>query len=190
MSEQQSLETKNRRLLLRLLGAVAGMTLFAFALVPLYDVFCDLTGINGKTGGKTEANANMQVDASRSISLDFIAIKSEQMAADFKPKTSQMDINPGQVYETEFYVKNRTDKPVVLQAVPSVAPGQVAVFLHKTECFCFNQQPLQPGEEKWLPLRFFLDTEFPEETQELTLQYTLYDISASVNANKTVADSN
>ena len=181
MIEEQSLDVKNRRLLLRLIGIVALMTTFAFALIPLYDIFCEVTGINGKTGGKTAASETMQVDASRTVSLGFIAMNSENIEADFKPKVSQMLINPGKIYETEFYVKNNTNTPVILQAVPSVAPGQVAVFLHKTECFCFNQQPLKPGEAKWLPLQFFLDTEFPQENKELTLQYTLYDISTAAN---------
>ncbi len=179
MSEELTLKQKNKRLLKILLGIVGGMTLFSFAMVPLYDIFCDITGINGKTGDKTQASANMQADTSRTVSLDFVALKPSDIDADFKPKVTQMDINPGQIYETEFYVENHTDKAVVLQAVPSVAPGQAAIFLHKTECFCFNQQPLAAGEGKWLPLRFFLDTEIPEETKELTLQYTLYDISAT-----------
>ncbi len=182
MSNEPSLQQKNKRLVIRLMGIVGGMVLFTAAMIPIYDVFCDLTGLNGKTGDKTQASANMEVDTSRLITLGFVAIKPTEIEADFKPRTSQMEINPGQVYETEFYVKNHSDRDVVLQAVPSVAPGQASLFLHKTECFCFNQQPLAAGEEKWLPLRFFLDTEFPEETQELTLQYTLYDISASVNA--------
>ena len=179
MSEQSPLQQKNKRLFLRLLGLVGGMTLFAFALVPLYDVFCDLTGINGKTAGQVQASANMQVDESRTITLSFIAIKPADIKASFKPRVSQMEIKPGKIYETDFYVENNTDKDVVLQAVPSIAPGIVALFLHKTECFCFNQQPLAAGEGKWLPLRFFLDTEFPTENEELTLQYTLYDISAT-----------
>lgn len=184
MSVKSSLEQKNKRLLLRLIGLVGGMTLFAFALVPLYDVFCDITGINGKTAGQTQASANMQVDQSRSITLSFIAIKPADIIASFKPRVSQMEVNPGKVYETDFYVENNTDKDVVLQAVPSIAPGQVALFLHKTECFCFNQQPLAAGEGKWLPLRFFLDTEFPEENEELTLQYTLYDVSATTTTSE------
>ncbi len=179
MTQESTLKQKNKRLLKRLLGVVGGMILFSFAMVPLYDIFCDITGINGKTGDKTEARAEMKADTSRLVTLGFIAINPSDIKAEFKPKVSQMKINPGQIYETEFYVENKTDKAVIMQAVPSVAPGQSAIYLHKTECFCFNQQPLAAGEGKWLPLRFFLDTEFPTETNELTLQYTLYDISAA-----------
>ncbi len=125
----------------------------------------------------------MQADRSRNITLSFIAIKPADIKAGFKPRVSQMEINPGQVYTTDFYVENKTNKDIVLQAVPSIAPGQVAIFLHKTECFCFTQQALAAGEGKWLPLRFFLDTEFPQEKSELTLQYTLYDVSATSKNN-------
>jgi len=179
MSEQLSLKQKNKRLLLRLMMLVGGMTMFAFALVPLYNVFCDITGINGKTAGKTQASINMQVDQSRTVTISFLAIKPADIKADFKPRVSRLEIHPGKIYKTEFYVENHTNKDIVLQAVPSIAPGQVALFLHKTECFCFSQQPLAAGEGKWLPLQFFLDSEFPEDTEELTLQYTLYNISAT-----------
>ncbi len=177
MNDRTELKAKNRKLLLRLLSVVAGMTLFAFALVPIYDVFCDYTGINGKTGGQEEAATDMQIDGSREISLDFIAMKSSDIKASFHPRQSKMVVHPGKVYLTDFFVKNDTDNPVILQAVPSVSPGLAALMLHKTECFCFNQQPLAAGEEKWMTLRFFLDTEFPEDIHNLTLQYTLYDIT-------------
>ncbi|HFB67025.1 MAG TPA: cytochrome c oxidase assembly protein [Aeromonadales bacterium] len=175
MSEQ--LRAKNKKTLSRLLLVVVGMVGFAFALVPLYNVFCSITGINGKTAGKTTASVNMQQDSSRTIRLEFLAMENTEIKATFHPRKSGLDINPGKIYSTDFYVKNNTDKAIVLQAIPSISPGQVALYLHKTECFCFNQQPLKPGEEKWMPLRFFLDTEFPEDIKELTLQYTLFDVT-------------
>ncbi len=176
MSEQ--LKVKNKKTLSRLLLIVVGMVGFSFALVPLYNVFCSITGINGKTAGKTTASVTMQQDDSRSIRLEFLAIQHSDIAQ-FHPRVMGMDLHPGKVYSTDFYVKNNTDKPIILQAVPSISPGEVALFLHKTECFCFSQQPLKPGEEKWMPLRFFLDTEFPEDIKELTLQYTLFDVTPS-----------
>lgn len=174
MSEQ--LKAKNKKTLSRLLLVVVGMLGFAFALVPLYNVFCNITGINGKTAGKTTASVDMQQDSSRSVRLEFLAIEHSDIAQ-FHPRVTGLDLHPGKVYSTDFYVKNNTNKSLVLQAIPSISPGEVALFLHKTECFCFTQQPLKPGEEKWMPLRFFLDTEFPEDIKELTLQYTLFDVT-------------
>jgi len=180
--EQKTLAQKNRTVLLRLLGGALGMVGFAFALVPLYNVFCNITGFNGKTGEQVEAVANMQAVESRDVSLEFIATKAKDGALQFRPKDKRMELHPGKIYSTEFYVKNDTNKPVVLQAVPSMSPGLSAQYLHKTECFCFSQQPLAAGEEKWMPVHFFLDTDFPEDINKMTLQYTLYDITGKVDS--------
>jgi len=184
---RDQITAKNKKTLFRLLLLVVGMVGFSFALVPLYNVFCNITGINGKTAGKTEVQAGMQQDKSRTIRLEFLAFANTEVIADFHLRKSGMDIHPGKLYSTEFYVKNNTDKNIVIQAVPSVSPGEVALFLHKTECFCFRQQPLKPGEEKWMPLRFFLDTEFPKDIKELTLQYTLFDITPQTKGHAVAA---
>jgi cytochrome c oxidase assembly protein subunit 11 len=178
MTEPVDIRTKNRRLLLRLLAVVVGMVGFAFALVPLYNVFCDLTGINGKTGGPVVAS-NLEEDSSRTVALQFIAQKAREMdvEVEFRPRVLSMELHPGKVYVTDFYIRNRTNRPLVFQAVPSLAPGSSALYFHKIECFCFNQQALKPGEEKWMPLRFYVDTELSEKVQDLALSYTLYDIT-------------
>lgn len=180
MSEA-NLREKNRKTVRNLLIVVAGMVGFAFALVPLYNVFCQVTGINGKTGGPVAENAQ-QEDAARQIDLQFIAQLSKEMdvEVEFRPETYTMKVHPGKTYVTRFYIKNKTDKPLVFQAVPSLAPGQSALYFHKIECFCFNQQPLAPGEAKWMPLRFFVDTALQAEVHDIALSYTLYDITKKV----------
>lgn len=179
--EQANLKEKNRRAVRNLLFLVAGMVGFAFALVPLYNVFCDVTGINGKTGGPVTENVQRE-DKSRVIDVQFIAQLSKEMDVEvaFRPESFTMQVHPGKTYVTRFYIKNRTDKPLVFQAVPSIAPGQSALYFHKIECFCFNQQPLAPGEEKWMPLRFYIDTQLQPNVRDIALSYTLYDITHSV----------
>ena len=181
MSGAESVAAKNVKTLRRLIALTIVMTGFAFALVPLYDVFCDITGINGKTSAIAAEAKDLVEDKSITVTLGFIAMQSEGVDADFKPQQNTMELHPGKIYSTQFFVRNNTAKAVVFQAVPSVTPGSVALLLHKTECFCFNQQPLAPGEEKWLPLRFYIDNDFPREIKDMTLQYTLYDVTANVS---------
>jgi len=188
LENEKTLKQKNRKILFRLVVVAVGMIGFSFALVPLYNVFCSVTGINGKTGGQTTASASMQEDDSRDISIEFIAMNGKEGELEFRPRNNRMELHPGKIYSTEFYVKNLTNKAVVLQAVPSISPGSVALMLHKTECFCFTQQPLAAGEEKWMPVHFFLDSEFPKDIQKMTLQYTLYDITGKGESGKVVSN--
>ena len=123
----------------RLLLVVAGMFAFGFAMVPLYDVFCDITGLNGKTGGRA-AVAKIAPELDRTVTVEFIASVNQSMPWDFEPKVTRMEVHPGQTYRTSFYARNRTDQPMVGQAIPSVAPGIAAPHFKKTECFCFTEQ--------------------------------------------------
>ena len=84
---------------------------------------------------------------------------------------------PGELTETVFHVKNLTDKKMVIQAIPSISPGYLAKNLKKLECFCFEQQTLEPFESRDLPLRFWLETEIPSDIHRLTLSYTLFDVT-------------
>ena len=86
--------------------------------------------------------------------------------------------NPGAVNEMIFIARNPTDKPMSAQAVPSIAPSNAAAYFHKTECFCFTQQVLQPGRQIEMPVRFIVDRDMPKDVKHLTLSYTLFDITA------------
>lgn len=165
-------------LMLKLIGGVVGMFLFAiFLMPPLYDMFCEVTGIGGKTGGPyqvTEAG----VDKSRTVTVQFIATNNAAMPWEFSPKTYQVKVHPGEQTKVSFYAKNRTRKDMVAQAIPNVTPFNAAEFFHKTECFCFNKQPLKAGEEADLPLVFIVDRDLPKAVTTITLAYTLFDITS------------
>ncbi|GAC31227.1 cytochrome c oxidase assembly protein [Paraglaciecola polaris] len=163
----------------KLLVVVLGMFGFGFALVPLYDVFCDLTGLNGKTANSAATYEVMDIDESRTITIDFITRTNSGMAWQFEAQTRQLKVHPGQMNEVNFTVKNPTRHSVVGQAVPSVSPGTAALFLNKTECFCFEQQVLQAGESVVMPMRFYVDPQLPDDITYFTLQYTLYDVTAT-----------
>jgi len=160
----------------KLLAVVFGMFCFGFALVPLYDVICDVTGLNGKTGGRYEVTDAPEVDESRWVTVQFTASNNANMPWVFAPSDRVLKVRPGEINETFFVAKNPTDQRMVAQAVPSVAPFFVAEYLHKTECFCFNQQVLEAGESVEMPLRFFVDGDIPERVSKLTLSYTLFNL--------------
>jgi len=174
--QPQQAEVNHGKTVLRSLGIVFGMFAFGFALVPLYDVICEVTGLNGKTGSQYQVSGVEQVDETRLVTVQFTANNNAGMPWQFKPTVHSMQVHPGQQYEATFYAKNPTDKPMAAQAVPSMAPGGLAAYFHKTECFCFEQQILAPGEEVEMPLRFIVDKEIPARASKLTLSYTLFDL--------------
>ena len=166
-----------KRHVLRLLGVVVGMFAFGFALVPLYDVFCEITGANGKTAGQFTVTEAQEIDEERLVTIQFLTSNNADMPWEFRPEKRMLKIRPGELNSTAFYVRNLTNKTMVAQAVPSVSPFHAAEYLHKTECFCFDQQQLAQGEEMDMPLRFIIDADLPEDVKTLTLSYTLFDVT-------------
>ena len=165
-----------KRLVLRLLLMTVVMFAFGFALVPIYDVMCKAFGINGKTAGQYEGS--QVVDPSREVRVQFLSTNAIDMVWEFYPKGDQLVVNPGGVYEMVFVASNPSDHPMTAQAVPSISPAEAAQYFHKTECFCFTQQVLQPGERIEMPMRFIVDRDMPKDVKHLTLAYTLFDITA------------
>ncbi len=174
MSEQAK---KNHKMVIKLLVIVLGMFGFGFALVPLYDVFCDLTGINGKTSDTAAVYTPVEIDKSRTVSVEFITRTNTGMPWEFRAETKRVKVHPGELNTVNFYVRNPASKQIVAQAIPSVSPGQAALYLNKTECFCFNQQPLSAGEEATMPMQFYVDPQLPEDISFFTVQYTLFDVT-------------
>jgi len=165
----------NRKVVKRLTIAAVAMFGFGFALVPLYDVFCDITGINGKTGRiELEAALGQTVDEDRMVTVEFLATVSSDLPWEFKPMVKKVKVHPGEVTEVHYYAMNKTDNQIAGQAVPSLAPGLAAKYFNKTECFCFTRQSLGPGEGKQMPLRFVVDPALPDEVQRVSLSYTFY----------------
>lgn len=165
-----------KRTLRKLIIAVPLMFAFGFALVPLYDVFCEVTGLNGKVF-QSEHSDNLLTDEGRSIALQFISTNNENMPWTFKPSKQVMKIETGKYHTATFYVKNTTNKRMVAQAVPSVAPSNAAAHLKKLECFCFEQQELMPGEEANLPVRLLVSNDLPSNIKNIILSYTIFDIT-------------
>ncbi|MBU2039646.1 MAG: cytochrome c oxidase assembly protein [Gammaproteobacteria bacterium] len=180
--------TNNKKVVRKLLLAVVGMFAFGWALVPLYDVICDITGLNGKTGGRVDvAEAGLLIDEDRQVTVQFMAHHNAEMGWVFEPSVAQMTVRPGEVNVVSYRVTNPRNTLMVGQAIPSVAPNAAAGHLNKIECFCFEEQLLQPGESADMPIRFFVDPELPGNISKLTLSYTLYDITEKSGKAQAVA---
>ncbi len=165
----------NQRVVKRLAIAAMLMFGFGFAMVPLYDVFCDITGLNGKTGRvELEQALSSTVDEDRLVTVEFLGTVHSDLPWEFKPMIRRIKVHPGEVTEVNYYARNLTDMQVAGQAVPSVAPGKAAKYFNKTECFCFTRQTLAAGEGKEMPLRFVVDPALPEEVRTVSLSYTFF----------------
>ncbi len=178
-NQQQS----NRRLSGKLFVAALVMFGFGFALVPLYDVMCDVLGINGKTNSSAALQPQgLVVDETRVIHVEFIAHLNQGIPWTFIPKQSTIAVHPGQVIQTAYTAVNLSEQRMIGQAVPSVSPGLAARYFNKIECFCFNQQGLNAHQSAELPLIFYIEPNIPESITTLTLSYTLFDITKKTAA--------
>jgi cytochrome c oxidase assembly protein subunit 11 len=168
--------SKNLSLVRRLVVLSVAMFGFGFlVLPPLYDVFCEITGIGGKVDTTGAAVVEAQTpDLDRIITIEFVTSVNEYAPWEFKPAVSSMQVHPGQFYDTIFVARNLTPRSIVGQAVPSIAPGDVARYLKKTECFCFTSQEFEADETKNMPVRFVVDTNIPEHVDRITLSYTFF----------------
>lgn len=170
---QKKLSSDGRRTVQQLLLVAVGMFGFGFLLVPMYDVFCEITGLNGKTNS-APVEVQENVVENREVQVEFIV--STRGGFDFAPPSPRMTVKPGKLYSADFYAKNLADLPRVIQAVPSVSPAIAAKYFIKTECFCFEQQQFGAGEEKDMPVRFIVDPDLPVDVETITLSYTLYPV--------------
>lgn len=170
----------NRGLIRSLLLMTAGSFAFGWALIPLYDVFCRVTGIGNAEAKAPRATVTREpVDLDREITVEFVADPASVGSYEFRPTTAAMHIHPGKLYDTTFYAKNLTQGASVAQAVPSISPGVAAKYFHKTECFCFSPQHFGVGEGRDLPVRFIVDPGLPASVDKITLAYAFFDTTQS-----------
>ena len=175
-------EKKHTGIVVKLFSVTVLMFGFGYLLVPIYDGFCDLTGLNGKLENNVQQAQSFVVKANRTVTLEMVTALNEQTPLVFKAKKSKLRVNPGQYYTVEFYAENKTNRELHVRAIPSVTPGLAAEYLEKTECFCFTEQVFKPREQRIMPVRFVIKPDFPERYKTLTLAYTFFDLTeTSVN---------
>jgi cytochrome c oxidase assembly protein subunit 11 len=159
----------------RLLIMAVAMFGFGFLLVPIYDAFCEITGLGGKTNSFAATDIETEVDQDREINLEFVTTLNQYAPWEFHSQVEEMTVHPGGMYEAIFIARNLTDETKIAQAVPSVAPQQAAKHFRKLECFCFTSQEFAPGEEKEMTVRFIVDSDLPDYVDTITLSYTFFD---------------
>ncbi len=186
-AEQKTLQEKNKRIITRLALIVVGMFIFAVGVLPpLYSIFCEITGLNGKIPLEAAVDPDTLNDSeqgeaqvpsastTREVRILFVAQDNNAIPWEFAPIVKSMKVSPGQRVKTSYFAKNLSSKDWVGQAVPSVSPAEGSRYFKKIECFCFTQQPLAAGEEAEMPLIFYLEKDIPDHINEITLAYTLY----------------
>jgi cytochrome c oxidase assembly protein subunit 11 len=174
------LRRANLNMTWKLVGIAAGAFAFGWALVPLYNVLCSVTGYGDQTKLLQRVKAIEHPDVSRTITVEFLADVASAGTFQFRPVVRTVRVHPGQLFTAEFYAKNLTGRDTVAQAVPNIAPSEVAAYFHKTECFCFSPQHFALNEGRDMPVRFIIDPALPSHIDLITLAYTFYDESSRV----------
>lgn len=164
----------NRRTTLWLAGLVVGMFGFGYALIPLYNVFCEITGIGGKGIQVAEGQApSTTVDLERTVTVEFTGAVMGGLPWQMEP-AKKVTVHPGETARISYRTTNLAGVDVVGQAVPSVTPPRATRHFVKTECFCFANQTLAAGETREMPLVFRIDPNLPKEVKTITLSYAFY----------------
>lgn len=153
---------------------------FGYLMVPIYNVFCEWTGLNGKTGAIAAAEASrIAVDETRMVTVEFLAHRNLDAPLEFAAAAPAMQVHPGKTYQATYIARNKKDSAMTGQAVPSVSPSKAAGYFDKVECFCFTRQKFAPGERRELPLTFIIDPDLPRGIDTVTLAYTFFDVGAA-----------
>ncbi len=163
-------------------GVVAGKSLllavamfgFGYLMVPIYDIICEVTGLNGKTGRVSISEAAAEVAEDRLVTVEFVASVNSGGTWKFEPAVKEMQVRPGELNEAMYFAQNLSSNAVVGQATPSVSPQAAAKYFNKTECFCFTRQPFEPKASKEMPLTFIIDPDLPINVDRVTLSYTFF----------------
>ncbi len=172
-----SLASKNRKSALIVAGIGAGMLGLSFAAVPLYQIFCQVTGYGGTTRVAEAAVAIPVTD--RKIKIRFVANVNHDMPWNFKPSQLTQEIRVGERKIATYFAENPTKQRITGTAVFNVTPFKAGEYFNKIECFCFTEQTLEPGERAEMPVDYFVDPTFTEDpymddVTEIVLSYTFY----------------
>ncbi len=164
----------NQQTLVKLLVVTVAMFGFGYALAPFYRAICDALGLNSVV--KADTVANTQVDTGRLLTVEFDANLRSNLPWTFTPLEKSVRVHPGALTQVMFEVRNRSDRPVTGQAIPSYGPQLAGRYFKKLDCFCFTQQTLAPGEVKRMPVVFVVERELPQDVNTVTLSYTFFEV--------------
>jgi cytochrome c oxidase assembly protein subunit 11 len=179
-TEALHLDQKNRRVGLIALAVVAAMVGLAYASVPLYQLFCRVTGF----GGTTQVSVSAPGAAAGAImrQVAFNSHVSPELKWHVAPPKKASDVLPGDEITINYVATNISDQPITGTSSYNVTPNKIGPYFMKIECFCFTEQTLQPGESVEMPVIFYLDPEIDQDintkaTPEITLSYTFFAVN-------------
>ena len=187
-----SIRSANAKMVGKLAIVTAGMFAFGYALVPIYNAICEMTGINilslaerqvpggGSAGRDVKLPGNSQIDTSRTITVEFDA--NARGPWEFKPAKRSMQVHPGELAQVMYEFQNVQNRRMAAQAIPSYAPRQAAAHFNKVECFCFNQYTLEAGEKRQWPVVFVIDPKLSKDVTTITLSYTFFEVGGKTPA--------
>ena len=168
----------NRTILIKLLVVSVGMFGFGYAMVPLYQKICEVTGIYDVE--KADAPlSNSQVDASRLVTLEFDANIRTALPWEFRPLHTSITVHPGELVQVMYEVRNRSVQAITGQAIPSYAPQVAGQYFRKLDCFCFTTQSFAAGEVRQMPVVFVIDPGLPKDVNTVTLSYTFFKVEGA-----------
>jgi cytochrome c oxidase assembly protein subunit 11 len=153
---------------------------FSFAIAPLYNKLCNY--VDFYNGVRTLATKPPELD--RDIKIEFVTQNNQNLNWDFYPRTINLATHPNENMRIVFFAKNKTSHKMTVQAIPSFTPAIAAKHFHKTECFCFSQQTLEPGQAINMPMIFHVDEDLPKDIPTITLSYTLFDVTHKPTSRK------
>jgi cytochrome c oxidase assembly protein subunit 11 len=185
VARARALIAANRRMVGKLVVVTIVMFGFGYALVPIYRTICEALGVNvlSRTemiGDSGAAPANTQVDATRTVTIEFDA--NARGPWDFKPQQASIEVHPGEVATVMYEFRNRQNRTMVAQAFPSYAPNVAMAHFKKIECFCFTEHVLKPGEARQWPVVFYVDKKLPKDVRTITLSYTFFEVGGKIPA--------
>lgn len=167
----------------KLLGVSLAAFGFAFSLVPLYRIACEkVFGVRLEQGAIVAPVAKDVAPDARWITVQFDGGVNSKLPWKFAPEQQTMRVQLGREYQALFFARNVSDRAIVGNAVPSVAPARASGYFNKTECFCFTEQALQAGESRDMPVRFIVDPSLPKGVKTITLSYTFFKNEAQTAA--------
>ncbi len=183
MKSRASIDAGKHKTVLLLAGLAVGMFAFGFAMVPLYNLICQVTGVQSvairSNIGPADPVSDTRVDSKREVVVKFDTSVHPNLPWEFDAVEHRLQVVPGKMYEVIFKARNRSSAQVVGQAIPSVVPWQATPYFNKLECFCFNKQLLEGGEAADMPLRFVVSPDLPEGINSLTLAYSFLKLNVT-----------
>lgn len=178
------MKAKNQKAGKVMIGVIVVMFLFGFASIPLYRIFCTAVDPGGSAYSADllldKSGAPVAIDKSRTVSVRLTSTVNASLPWEFKHLTNRVELHPGERQHVKFFARNTANVAVRGKAVYDIVPAEAGQYLKKIECFCFQEQKLEPGESVEMPLVFWFEPDMPAHIQDITLAYTFFNMESSM----------